>query len=227
MDDLSEGDLQGRSKGDLLGVWAKQQGVQLLSFLDGTSTRRYFKANAIVENLGKSTPRQPIPPTPETITTINYTSGTTGMPKGAVLTHAAAVAALVGPKLMGAIEGVPGDTMLSFLPLAHIYERENINMCIYAGMRVGFFHGDVTQVPSHSTCPLTVASRRYPKIAAHHHRLGSSRTVQADFRNSSSHYRCPRFQRETLSYCPRSEVRPHGRPRKDFPSSRLGSSLES
>ena len=35
MDDLSEGDLQGRSKGDLLGVWAKEQGVQLLSFFDG------------------------------------------------------------------------------------------------------------------------------------------------------------------------------------------------
>lgn len=68
------------------------------------------------------------------------------MPKGAVLTHSTAVAAMVGPKLMGAIEGVPGDTIMSFLPLAHIYERENINMCMYAGMRVGFFHGDVTQV---------------------------------------------------------------------------------
>ena len=98
--------------------------------------------------MGVKTPRQPIPPTPETITTINYTSGTTGMPKGAVLTHAIAVAAMVGPKLMGAIEGVPGDTIMSFLPLAHIYERENMNMSMYAGMRVGFFHGDVTQVPS-------------------------------------------------------------------------------
>ena len=66
------------------------------------------------------------------------------MPKGAILTHANAVAALVGPKLMGAIDGTPGDTILSFLPLAHIYERENVNMCLYAGMRIGFFHGEVT-----------------------------------------------------------------------------------
>jgi long-chain acyl-CoA synthetase len=102
----------------------------------------------IVEALGIATPRQPIPPTPETITTINYTSGTTGMPKGAVLTHANAVAALVGPKLMEAIDGNPGDTIMSFLPLAHIYERENVNMCLYAGMRIGFFHGDVTGVSS-------------------------------------------------------------------------------
>ena len=35
MDDLSEGDLKGRSKGDLLGVWAKQKGLQLFSFSDG------------------------------------------------------------------------------------------------------------------------------------------------------------------------------------------------
>jgi len=35
MDDLNEGDLQGRSKGDLLGVWAKEKGLQLLSFNEG------------------------------------------------------------------------------------------------------------------------------------------------------------------------------------------------
>jgi hypothetical protein len=35
MDDLEEGDLKGRSKGDLLSVWAKEKGLQLLSFRDG------------------------------------------------------------------------------------------------------------------------------------------------------------------------------------------------
>jgi len=68
------------------------------------------------------------------------------MPKGAILTHSIAVAALVGPKMMDAIDGNPGDTILSFLPLAHIYERENVNMTLYAGMRMGFFHGDVAGV---------------------------------------------------------------------------------
>jgi long-chain acyl-CoA synthetase len=37
MDDLDEGDLEGRRKGDLLGVWAKEKGVSLLSFSDGTT----------------------------------------------------------------------------------------------------------------------------------------------------------------------------------------------
>jgi len=35
MDDLDEGDLKGRSKGDLLGVWAKEHGLTLLSFTQG------------------------------------------------------------------------------------------------------------------------------------------------------------------------------------------------
>ena len=35
MDDLEEGDLKGRSKGDLLGVWAKEKDIHLLSFHDG------------------------------------------------------------------------------------------------------------------------------------------------------------------------------------------------
>ena len=32
MDELNEGDLKGRSKGELLGVWAQEKGVELLSF---------------------------------------------------------------------------------------------------------------------------------------------------------------------------------------------------
>ena len=36
MDELDEGDLKGRSKGDLLGVWAKEKGLHLVSFREGT-----------------------------------------------------------------------------------------------------------------------------------------------------------------------------------------------
>ena len=38
MDDLDEGDLQGRRKGDLLGIWAKEKAISLLSFHDGTAS---------------------------------------------------------------------------------------------------------------------------------------------------------------------------------------------
>ena len=45
---------------------------------------------------GKAQPRPHLPPKPEDMATICYTSGTTGMPKGAVLTHANMIANSVG-----------------------------------------------------------------------------------------------------------------------------------
>ena len=50
-----------------------------------------------------------------------YTSGTTGPPKGAILTHANLQAA--GETWGQAIGGGPGDELLSYLPLCHIAER--------------------------------------------------------------------------------------------------------
>lgn len=98
MDDLEEGDLKRRSKGGLLDVWAKKKGVHLVSFCEGTIIWKSWLT--IIESLGLATPQQPIPPTPETVTAINYTSGTMGMPIGVILTHANAIAAPVGPKMM-------------------------------------------------------------------------------------------------------------------------------
>ena len=51
---------------------------------------------------------------------------------------------------MGAIEAghEHDDVMFSFLPLAHIYERLNAMMAVWGGAPIGFFHGDVTDVPN-------------------------------------------------------------------------------
>lgn len=37
---------------------------------------------------------------------------------------------------------VPGDSHLSFLPLAHIFERKNLTVCVHFGCSVGFYSGD-------------------------------------------------------------------------------------
>lgn len=59
--------------------------------------------------------------TRENLATIVYTSGTTGLPKGAMLTHG---------NLLSNVEGIAGnvqlssaDRSLSYLPLSHIFER--------------------------------------------------------------------------------------------------------
>ena len=64
------------------------------------------------------------------IHTICYTSGTTGVPKGVVLTHGNLIANAAG--LEGYTELLPTDTYISYLPLAHIYERIN-QVCLVRG----------------------------------------------------------------------------------------------
>lgn len=57
----------------------------------------------------------------EDVAILVYTSGTTGPPKGAMLTHANLMAA--GETWGAAMGGGPGDELLSYLPLCHIAER--------------------------------------------------------------------------------------------------------
>ena len=58
---------------------------------------------------------------PETVATILYTSGTTGEPKGVMLTHGNLVSNTAGT--VAAFESSPDDLRLNFLPLSHIFAR--------------------------------------------------------------------------------------------------------
>ncbi len=59
--------------------------------------------------------------TPDDTATIVYTSGTTGDPKGVVLTHANFMAEF--DAITPALEAGEGDSLISFLPLSHILQR--------------------------------------------------------------------------------------------------------
>jgi long-chain acyl-CoA synthetase len=64
---------------------------------------------------------------PEDALTIVYTSGTTGHPKGTLITHAGVLFVMDGVAEMGERTGAalpgPGSATMSYLPLAHIAER--------------------------------------------------------------------------------------------------------
>ena len=97
-----------------------------------------------VEALGASLNRPSNPPKPSDTVTINYTSGTTGNPKGVVLTHSNAVAAASSGLSITPSSG--NDTVISYLPLAHIYERLIEHNTFWGGSRVGYFHGNALEL---------------------------------------------------------------------------------
>ncbi|GAA5203430.1 AMP-dependent synthetase/ligase [Streptomyces thinghirensis] len=81
--------------------------------------------------------------TPDTVATLCYTSGTTGRPKGCVLTHANlhAEAANTVELLHPIFKEVTGQTAstLLFLPLAHILGRTIQIACLVARIEIGHF----------------------------------------------------------------------------------------
>jgi long-chain acyl-CoA synthetase len=74
---------------------------------------------------------------PEDIAMIIYTSGTTGRPKGAMISHYNILT--LTRSFTSAIAAYPSDEMLSFLPLAHIYENlVSLFTAIWGGATVNF-----------------------------------------------------------------------------------------
>ena len=65
--------------------------------------------------------REASAPTADDLAAIVYTSGTTGKPKGVMLTHRNVVSNVKA--VLAQIQPVPDDVFLSFLPLSHTFER--------------------------------------------------------------------------------------------------------
>lgn len=89
------------------------------------------------------------PPSPEDIACIMYTSGTSGTPKGVLISHRAIVSGVAGAIDM--IEqtkiGVSeNDSILSYMPLAHIFDRLLEELALSIGASVGYWQGNVKKL---------------------------------------------------------------------------------
>ncbi|KAF5900753.1 long-chain-fatty-acid--CoA ligase 1-like, partial [Clarias magur] len=111
---------------------AQKCGVELISLKDA-------------EALGKAHRQQPAPPKPDDIAIICFTSGTTGNPKGAMLTHRNILSNVSAfTKITETSCPLsPSDSHISYLPLAHMFERVVQGVMLIHGGRIGFFKGDI------------------------------------------------------------------------------------
>lgn len=113
---------------DLLKKWASDLGILMLDIDE-------------VQEMGKAANHPFNPPTADTIGAICYTSGTTGMPKGAILTHRLLASSALS-SLHGAAMKNEDSILYSFLPLSHIYERFCEDVALALGAPIGFSCGD-------------------------------------------------------------------------------------
>ncbi|XP_031797985.1 long-chain-fatty-acid--CoA ligase 1 isoform X3 [Sarcophilus harrisii] len=124
-----------------------------------------------LEDLGRANRRKPKPPSPGDLAVICFTSGTTGNPKGALITHQNVVSdcSAFVKVTENVVAPSPDDILISFLPLAHMFERvvektlrlnssdihisylplahmyEQLMLCVMLchGAKIGFFQGDI------------------------------------------------------------------------------------
>ncbi|KAL0849640.1 hypothetical protein ABMA28_013897 [Loxostege sticticalis] len=77
-----------------------------------------------------------VPPSPNDTAIIMYTSGSTGVPKGVVLSHRNMIATL--KSFADAVPIYDDDVLMGFLPLAHVFELLAESICIIAGVPIGY-----------------------------------------------------------------------------------------
>ncbi|OWM90150.1 hypothetical protein CDL15_Pgr006471 [Punica granatum] len=92
---------------------------------------------AEVENLGRENSIEPDLPLASDIAVIMYTSGSTGLPKGVMMTHANVLATVSA--VMTIVPGLGNkDVYLAYLPLAHILELAAENVIAAVGSAIGY-----------------------------------------------------------------------------------------
>ena len=116
---------------------ASSCGLTLVSFLDAVKEGKTYT--------GESANWEAV--TSESLYTLSYTSGTTGVPKGVMLTHLNFVSNMGGlDRTEDSDKYNDTDSYISYLPLAHVFERLLLLTCMAVKMEIGFYQGDVLKI---------------------------------------------------------------------------------
>jgi len=87
-------------------------------------------------DLGAKSSVESVPPTAETPAIIMYTSGSTGVPKGVILTHGNLIS--TSTCIMFLVKFRPDDIYIGYLPLAHVLELLSECTMMMFGVAVGY-----------------------------------------------------------------------------------------
>ena len=97
-----------------------------------------------IKDAGRSNVRAWATVSPDSVYAFSYTSGTTGEPKGAMITHGNITGVFSGA--IDRLQGSKGDRYVSYLPMAHVMERVAFNYFFWANVKILVFSGDVMKL---------------------------------------------------------------------------------